>query len=158
MQSPLPEEKDMWFTVTHQGGMTCRDFEAYASLLCIQGSDLGNVPRIPAPGEPDRWLHVWNSEKDARAFVKELKNRTKDRGWKVLPVSTPPERGPLGPILLNLTRRPISLGFELHPLTEAMIQGRFPGSCRWRGVSLDVIPLRPHPPLSPSWVNWVSRF
>ena len=62
---------------------------------------------IPEPGSRRRWLYVWKSQQEAQAFADELKERTGENGWEVVPTPAPPsegplDEGPLGPILIQL--------------------------------------------------------
>jgi hypothetical protein len=118
----------MGFTVAHEGGTSDAEFEAYARLLRQRGVDLGKVPRTPEPGPGRRWLYVWQTEAEAREFAEELKKRTGDRAWRVLPVEAPPSEGPLGPVEIRAGRRSDGWAFALHPLSRAMIQSVFPGA------------------------------
>jgi hypothetical protein len=116
----------MGFTVYHEGGTKDAEFEAYARLLRQRGADLGKLPRVPEPATNRRWLYVWNTREEAEAFARELKKRTGDRAWSVLELNAPISEGPLGPILIQLTRRGDGLSFTLHPLSLALIRSAFP--------------------------------
>ena len=118
----------MGFTVTHAGGTKDAEFQEYARLLRQRGVDLGRVPRVPDPGTNRRWLYVWDTEAEARAFANELKKRTGDAGWSVVQVNGPASEGPLGPVVIQLARRADGLTFGLHPLGRATIQSAFPGT------------------------------
>src|SRR5258708_325587 len=116
----------MGFTVTRAGGTKDNEFEAYARLLRQQGVDLGRLPRVPEPGTRRRWLYVWDTKAQAQAFADELKKRTDDPAWKVIPVNVPPSEGPMGPVLIQLARRGDGLIFAVHPLSQAMIRSAYP--------------------------------
>ncbi|MGH7134778.1 MAG: hypothetical protein ACREHD_03510 [Pirellulales bacterium] len=118
----------MGFTVTREGGTKDAEFEAYARLLRRKGVDLANLPRVREPGTGRRWLYVWNDEADARAFADELKKRTRDAAWEVLPVDAPPSEGPLGPIEIQVGRQTTGWTFALHPFSRQMVQKLFPES------------------------------
>lgn len=116
----------MGFTVTRQGGTKDAEFDAYARLLRQRGIDLGNLPRVPEPGTRRRWLYVWNTRAEAESFAEELRKRTKDSAWEVVPVNAHASEGPLGPIIIQLARRAQGLTFVLHPLSLAPIRSAFP--------------------------------
>ena len=120
----------MGFTVTHQGGTKDVEFEAYARLLRQKGVDLAKLNRVPEPGTSRRWLHAWNIEADAQAFADELKKRTRDNAWEVVPVDSPPSEGPLGPVEIQVGRQSNGWTFALHPFSRQMLQEVFPDSCR----------------------------
>jgi hypothetical protein len=120
----------MGFTVTRQGGTKDIDFEEYARLLRQKGVDLAKLQRTPEPRTGRRWLYVWQDQADAQTFADELKNRTKDAGWKVVPVETNPSEGPLGPVEITVGQQSDGWTFALHPLSKQMIQKVFPGCCR----------------------------
>ncbi len=71
----------MGYTVTHRGGTKDVDFEEYARLLRQRGADLARLRRVPEPGTGRRWLHVWGSEAEAKAFADELNERTGGSAW-----------------------------------------------------------------------------
>src|SRR5262245_17541677 len=124
----------MGFTVVHRGGMKDVEFEPYALLLHRRGVDLAKLPRVPEPGTGRRWLPVWDSKADARAFADELRKRTRDRAWEIAEVNGRPSEGPLGPVEIEVARKIDGWAFGLHPLSELTIQKVFPGSCRLAGV------------------------
>src|SRR5438132_9301961 len=95
----------MGFTVTRQGGTKDAQLQSYARLLRQQGVDLGKLPRVRDPLTGQRWLYVWNSEDDARAFADELKEQTGDPAWQVVPVGAPASEGPLGPAVIQMVRQ-----------------------------------------------------
>ena len=116
----------MGYTVNHSDGMVKdSEFQAYARLLRQSGVDLGNVPRVPEPGTDRRWLYVWKTEEEARAFAKELKKRT-GQTWVVQPVNAEASEGPLGPLMVQLVRQGDGLTFGLHALSRAMIRSAIP--------------------------------
>lgn len=128
----------MGFTVTHAGETKDNEFVAYVRLLRQEGVDLGRLPRVPEPGTKRRWLYVWDAKAEAQAFADELKKRTGDSAWKVMPVHTPPSEGPLGPILIQLARRGDRLIFALDSLSRTMIESAFPDAFGVDSVSIDV--------------------
>ena len=126
----------MAFTVNRNDGMPKdAEFEAYARLLRQRGVDLGKLPRAPEPLTGRRWLYVWNSREEAQAFANELKKRTQDDAWEVVPVDAPPSEGPLGPIVIQVGRRANGLVMGLHPLSRSMIQSAFPEA---RGLTMTI--------------------
>lgn len=120
----------MGFTVAHVGGTKDVEFEAYARLLRQKGIDLANLQRVPEPGTNRRWLYVWSLQADAQAFADELKKRTRDDDWQVLPVDAAPSEGPLGPVEIQVARQSNGWTFALHPFSRQMLQKIFPHSCR----------------------------
>jgi hypothetical protein len=123
----------MGFIVTHPepaSDLAWRDYDhLLARLLLKQGAHLDRVPRTPENGAAGRWLYVWDSEADARAFAEELRAQTEDSSWQIQTVDASPDLGPLNPIEVNLGRFPNAWVFELHPLTRKALQVRYPGSC-----------------------------
>jgi hypothetical protein len=119
-------EANLSFTVNRPGGMKSSDFQAYARLLRQRGVDLGKLPRVRDPITDNRWLYVWNTEAEARAFADELKEETGDSAWEVVPVSAQPTEGPLAPLMIQLVRQADGLTFALHPLSRATIRSAFP--------------------------------
>jgi hypothetical protein len=116
----------MGFTVNHSDGMVKdSEFQAYARLLRQSGVDLGKVPRVRENETPNRWLYVWKTEEEARAFAKELKKRT-GQPWVVHPVNAPASEGPLGPLMVQLVRQGNGLVIALHTLSRALIRSAFP--------------------------------
>jgi hypothetical protein len=124
----------MGFTVARQGGTKDIEFEEYARLLRQKGIDLAKLRRTPEPSTGRRWLYVWENEADARAFADELKKRTKDAAWDVVPVKMKPSEGPLGPVEITVGQQSDGWTFALHPLSRQMIQNVFPGCCRTSSV------------------------
>jgi hypothetical protein len=120
----------MGFTVTRRGGTKDVEFEEYARLLRQKGMDLARLQRTPEPGTARRWLPVWQNEADAQAFATELKRRTRDEAWEVVPVNGELSEGPLGPVEITVGRQSDGWTFALHPLSRQMIQKVFPSSCR----------------------------
>jgi hypothetical protein len=120
----------MGFTVTRQGGTKDVEFEEYARLLRQKGIDLARLQRTPEPGAGRRWLPVWSNQADAQAFADELKKRTRDSAWEVVPVNGTPSEGPLGPVEITVGRQSDGWTFGLHPLSRQMVQKVFPDSCR----------------------------
>ena len=120
----------MGFTVTYQDGTKDVEFESYARLLRQKGVDLAKLNRVSEPGTSRRWLYVWNAEAEAQGFVDELKKRTRDNAWEVVPVDSPPSEGPLGPVEIQVGQQSNGWTFALHPFSRQMLQEVFPGSCR----------------------------
>ncbi len=120
----------MGFTVTHKGETKDVEFEDYARLLRQTGVDLAKLNRVPEPGDSRRWLHVWDVEADALGFADELKKRTRDNAWEVVPVNAAPSEGPLGPVEIQVGRQSNGWMFVVHPFSRQMLQEVFPGSCR----------------------------
>ena len=126
----------MPFTVAPRPGQKSTDFQEYARLLRQQGIDLAQAPRVlePATG---RWLHVWDDEAGARRFAKELARRTSPDAWQVEIVGVPVSLGPLGPLLIELSRRSDGLLFGLHPLSRMVLSGAFPKAAGASSVFFD---------------------
>jgi hypothetical protein len=116
----------MGFVVTRPVGAKDGEFEAYVRLLRQRGIDLGNSDRVPDPGTHRRWLYVWPSREAAEEFARALRDQTGDHDWAAQAVNAPPSKGPLGPVLIQLSRRGNGLLFALHPLSRAMIRSAFP--------------------------------
>jgi hypothetical protein len=116
----------MGFAVTRTGGMKDAEFRAYSRLLRQHGMDLGNIARVPEPGTNRRWLHLHGKQEDAQRFAKELKKRTGQGGWEVAEVSGCESQGPLGPVLILLTRRGDGLTFGVDLLSDMLIRSAFP--------------------------------
>ncbi len=117
----------MGFTVTLPIGTRDAEFEAYIRLLRQQVKGLDNLPRVPDPENPGRrWVYVWSTKEEARAFADELKEQTGIAGWHVVETAAPPSIGPFGPVLIQLARRSDGLALTLHPLSKAMIREAFP--------------------------------
>jgi hypothetical protein len=122
----------MGFTVSHHGGTKDVEFEAYARLLRQKGVDLANVSRVLEPGTGRRWLYVWEAEDKAHEFAEELKRRTRDNAWEVVPVDAPASEGPLGPVEIQVGKQSNGWTFALHPFSRQMLQKVFPipAACR----------------------------
>ena len=119
----------MGFTVTRPAGAKDAEFESYVRLLRQQGKNLGNLPRVPDPKNPQRrWVHVWTTREEAQQFADDLQEQTGENGWRVEPTAIPPSNGPFGPVRIQLARRSDGLLFALHPLSRGMIQEAFPGT------------------------------
>ena len=119
----------MGFTVTRAAGTKDAEFEAYARLLRQSGKNLGNLPRIPDPENPQRrWVHVWNTQEEAQQFVDDLLDQTGENGWHVQPTAATPSNGPFGPVLIQLARRYDGSVLVVHPLSLAMIREAFPNA------------------------------
>ena len=118
----------MAYTVYFPGGNTDSEFQAYLRLLRQNGVDIGNAPRIPDPETQNKWLYVWNSKKDAEAFRDELASITGTEDWGVHETHAQPSDGPLGPIILLLTRSAAEFNFSVHALSRAMLKSAFPES------------------------------
>ena len=127
----------MGFTVTRTGGIKDSEFEEYLRMLRQQGADLGRVPRVPEPGTRRRWLYVWESEAKALRFANELKKRTADTAWKVVPVKARCSEGPMGPILIQQADRGNELIFCLETLSQAMLRSAFPDAFGVSFISID---------------------
>jgi hypothetical protein len=69
---------------------------------------------------------VWDARDKASAFAEELRRRTGDKGWEVLPVNGPRSEGPMGPLLIQLARRGEGLIFTLHPLGRVLVASAYP--------------------------------
>src|SRR4051812_332626 len=108
----------MVFTVIHEGGMKDVDVGEYARLLLQRGQDLANLRRIPEPGSDRRWVPAWDEEQEARAFAEELRERTRDEAWLVVPSEAQPGVGPLGPVEISAGRHGDAWTFALHPLSQ----------------------------------------
>jgi hypothetical protein len=115
----------MPFTVHHAGPVREIDFEAYARLLRKSGADLGKLPRVPDPAGR-RWLSVWQTKTEAEAFASELKKRSGNAGWEVAEVRGPVSEGPLGPAVIQLSRRADGLLFALQNLSRVMVFSAYP--------------------------------
>jgi hypothetical protein len=133
----LTKEVVMGFTVTRAGGMKDSEFEEYLHLLRIDGVDLGRALRVPEPGTKRRWLSLWDSEAKARTFADQLKQRTAESAWKVVPVNARPSEGPLGPLLILMARRSDELIFCLEPLGKAMLRSAFPDAFGVSFITID---------------------
>jgi hypothetical protein len=105
------------YLVAPRSASKSTDFQEYVRLLRQQGIDLAQAPRVQHPAS-GRWLHVWDDEKSARRFLKELARRTSDDAWQVEMAGLPIALGPLGPLLVELSRRSDGLLFGLHPLSR----------------------------------------
>jgi hypothetical protein len=116
----------MGFTVSHPNGTKESEFQEYARLLRKRGVDLGKAPRVREPETDRRWLYVWDTEKEARAFADELKKHTRDAAWSVVKVNGPASEGPLGPVVIQMVRQGDRLTLGLHPLSQVMIRSAFP--------------------------------
>jgi len=91
-----------------------------------------------------RWLHVWDEEAGARRFAKALAGRTSGDAWQVEMVGVPVALGPLGPLLIELSRRSDGLLFGLHPLSRMVLTGAFPKALGATSVFFDVQRWRDH--------------
>jgi len=128
----------MGFTVLHDGKTRDGEYQTYDRLLSRQllkrGLNLDNLPRVREEGSSNGWLYVWESEADASAFAEDLKKETRDRRWRVQPVSAKPSLGPIRPLQINVGRQADGWVFALEPLTRKALETRFPGSCRRHSV------------------------
>jgi hypothetical protein len=113
------------YTVAPRPKATPADHAEYARLLRQQGIDLANAPRVLEPVS-GRWLFVWEHEPDARRFAKELARITSADAWRVEKVTGHASLGPLGPLMVELSRRSDGLLFGLHPLSRLVLQTAFP--------------------------------
>ena len=134
---PYAGERVMRYTVIHHGETNDNAFTTYTRLLRQQGVDLGRSPRVPEPASRRRWLYVWDTEAKAQSFAKELKKRTRDPAWEVVPVNAPVSEGPLGPMLIQLARRGTEWIFALHTQGRAIIRSAFPNAFEVDAISLD---------------------
>jgi len=116
----------MGFTVSHPNGTKDAEFPYYIRLLRRRKMDLGKLRRVPEPGTQRRWLPVWESPAEAKAFAEELRKQMGDSAWSVIEVKTPGSEGPLGPLLVQLGRRSAQLVFGLRPLGLVLMQSAFP--------------------------------
>jgi hypothetical protein len=130
IQNPLP------YLVAPRPGNKSTNFQEYARLLRQQGIDLARAPRTLHPVS-GRWLHVWDDEAGARRFAKELARRTTHDAWQVEMVGVPVALGPLGPLLIELSRRSDGLLFGLHPLSRMVLTGAFPKALGATSVFFD---------------------
>ena len=105
-------------------------------MLRQQGIDLAHAPRV-LHAASGRWLHVWDDEAGARRFAKELAGRTTGDAWQVEMVGVPVALGPLGPLLIELSRRSDGLLFGLHPLSRMVLSGAFPKALGASSVFFD---------------------
>jgi hypothetical protein len=116
----------MRFAVTHNGEMSDNQLRWYGKVLRWHGVDIGKMPRTPEPGTGRVWLYVWNTREEAQAFAKDLQKDSRDPGWKVIEVHTPVSEGPLGPILIQIVRRPDEWTFGVDNLSIVTIRSAFP--------------------------------
>ena len=116
----------MAYTVFFPGGNNDSEFQAYVRLLRQNGVDIGNAPRIPDPETQNKWLYVWNSKEEAESFRNDLAEITGKQDWLVHETNAQPSDGPLGPIILLLTRSAAEFIFSMHALSRAMIKSAFP--------------------------------
>jgi hypothetical protein len=132
----------MPFTVVHQGGAKPKEHQSYIRLLSRRlrdrGIGLDRVPRVPVADNGPAWLYVWDSEEEAAAFAKDLKRETRDTHWRVEPVKGKPSVGPLHPLEVDITCHSDGWTLGLEPLTQLALQERFPGSCRYESVSINI--------------------
>jgi hypothetical protein len=128
----------MGFTVYHQGGTKDGEYRTYVRLLSREllrrRVNFDAVPRVREEGTTNAWLYVWDTEAAASAFADELKRQTRDSGWTVRPVKTPPSLGPLRPLEIDVGRQGDGWVFALETFTRKALQMRFPGSCRARSL------------------------
>jgi hypothetical protein len=124
------------YTIAPRPGNKPTDLQEYARLLRQQGIDLASAPRVLEPAS-GRWLHVWEHESDARRFAKELARRTSADAWRVEKVTGHASLGPLGPLMVELSRRSDGLLFGLHPLSRLVLQTAFPTAVGASSVFFD---------------------
>jgi hypothetical protein len=127
----------MGFTVSHPNGTKDAEFPYYIRLMRKRRMDLGKLRRVPEPGTYRRWLPVWETRAEANAFAEELRKQMGDAAWSVIEVKTPGSEGPLGPLLVQLSRRPDELIFGLHSLGLVLIQSAYPKTVLISYVILD---------------------
>lgn len=134
----------MPFTVVRQPKKAASEFEDDdAKLVGIQllnqGVPLDRVPRVRPPHGQNGWLYVWQSREDAENAAQQLARRTRDR-WHVCETDQRPSLGPLLWLRMTVTEESDALLFALDPITEWMVEQRFPGSCRHRSVLVGTEP------------------
>ena len=134
----------MGYAVVHNSGMTKdAEFQEYQQLLTRyllkREINLSDVPRISDAKTGKRWLYVWPTELEAKAFADQLNEEMGEKLWMVTPVVAP-SQGPLRPLELQVGRRPDGWTFALAPWTRKVIQREVPGSCRNRSVFVAIDP------------------
>lgn len=115
------------------------DARLVGAELLKQGISLARVPRVRPPEGRSGWLYAWQSREDAANVAAQLKRRTRDR-WIVRETDQRPSLGPLVWLRMNLTEESEALLFALDPITEWMVEQRFPGSCRHASVVIGMQP------------------
>jgi hypothetical protein len=115
------------------------DAKLVGSELLKQGVSLDRVPRVRPESGQNGWLYVWQSREDAENAAAQLQRRTRDR-WLVRETDAQPSLGPLLWLRMNLTEENNALLFALDPITEWMVEQRFPGSCRHSSVLVGTEP------------------
>lgn len=134
----------MPFTICREGPSSepaypDEDARLIAPELLKRGIPLDRVPRVPAPRGQNGWLYAWESRADAENAAKQLKRRTGDR-WLVRETDQPPSLGQLLWPRVNMTVESDALLFVLDTMTRAMIEQRFPDSCRHCSVLVGTEP------------------
>jgi len=116
----------MPFTVTRPGGMTDAEFIWYSRRLSQQGLDLGKLARILDPDAGRRWLVVFDERRPAEAFAESLAGSTGRTDWVVRETNGGVSVGPLGPVLIHVSREGETRFVATNPLSRAMLRGAFP--------------------------------
>ncbi len=116
----------MPFTVTRSPGMTAADFIWYSRRLSQQGKDLGRLPRILEPETGRHWLVVFEDRTDAVAFAETLASCTGRDDWAVLETNGSVSIGPLGPVLIHVSREGNARFVATNPLSRALLRSAFP--------------------------------
>jgi hypothetical protein len=117
----------MPYIVTHDGGTKESEFEAYVRLLEKWGIDRANAPRTLEPGTWHRWIHVWENDREAERFSRELGEATGDDGWRVDELDEElVSEGALGPVEIYIGRQSDGCAYGLHPNSRVLIKRRFP--------------------------------
>jgi hypothetical protein len=130
----------MPFTVAcKDAGIKRHEFDAYVRLLGKRGIDWTEIQRVPEPGTQNRWLYVWEDRQEADAFCKEIQSETRDTNWevRVLDPSIPASRGPIMPVVINVTRQALGITAALHPHSRTAIRRRFPNARRVSSVYVE---------------------
>jgi hypothetical protein len=129
------------FTVTKPGGLGDLDFQAYYRQLMAWKVDVTDMPRILEPGTPNRWLYAWEDRAEAERFANELRlqGRAKDRAWRVEARETDRvERGPLGPVVIEVGPQTDGCTYGLHPYSQILIDKKYPQARQVRAVFVGV--------------------
>lgn len=152
------------YTVRKSEPNTDREFQAYVELLQDIGVDIADVPRIPEPDTPNRWLYVWRNRPQAERFARELGTRLRDRSWSVHEFEVPDDeplnehRGPLAPLTILSIPTNEGTEFRLEPASQERISLHFPNA---RIVGQVTFPPQSHSDYerqhSPDWEQVISR-
>jgi hypothetical protein len=106
------------------------DARLVSAQLLKRGVPLDRVPRVKGQ---NGWLYVWESREEAENAAEQLARRTRDR-WLVSETDEKPSLGPLRWLRMDVTQESDGLVFALDPITQWMVEQRFPGSCRHPSV------------------------